>query len=325
MQTNLAAEFRDSAAGREADAILRKCTHCGFCTATCPTYVLLGDELDSPRGRIYQVKQLLEGAERVYHVLGRDAGLDDRLAKAMDRMRLRSRQGVEPPSALVDPRQVLHEMRLFKEPAELELMRRAAAITAEAHHDAARLARAGRFEYELEAALEYAFRRLGGRGPAYGTIVGSGANATVLHYVENSKKLEGGELVLIDAGCELEGYASDVTRTYPVGGRFEGRDAILAYFKAAPSAPVRRFTVDRMRAAAIGGSRSRPAASRRSSRARSCESARHASSCSSISRRFIYRPRTTSGDWRRRRRWRLALARRLMTVPIGSSKDSAMV
>lgn len=169
-----------------------------------------------------RLPKLLESAERVYHVLGRDSELDDRLAKAVDRMRLRSRQGVEPPSALVDPRHVLHEMRLFKEPAELDLMRRAAAITARGHHDAARLARAGRFEYELEAALEYAFRRLGGRGPAYGTIVGSGANATVLHYVENSKKLEDGELVLIDAGCELEGYASDVTRTYPVGGRFTG-------------------------------------------------------------------------------------------------------
>jgi Xaa-Pro aminopeptidase len=101
-------------------------------------------------------------------------------------------------------------------------MRRASAITAEGHRDAARLAHGGRFEYELEAALNYAFRRRGSAGPAYATIVGGGRNATVLHYVTNDQPLRDGDLVLIDAGCELEGYASDVTRTYPVGGRFDG-------------------------------------------------------------------------------------------------------
>jgi Xaa-Pro aminopeptidase len=101
-------------------------------------------------------------------------------------------------------------------------MRRAAAITAEAHREAAKLARDGRFEYELAAALEYTFRRLGASGPAYTTIVGSGSNATTLHYVVNDCKLSRGELVLIDAACELEGYASDVTRTYPVDGALEG-------------------------------------------------------------------------------------------------------
>jgi Xaa-Pro aminopeptidase len=101
-------------------------------------------------------------------------------------------------------------------------MRRAAEISREGHAAAARLAWPGAFEYELEAALEYTFRRRGARGPAYTTIVGGGANATVLHYVRNDQKLREDELVLIDAGCELEGYASDVTRTYPVGGRFTG-------------------------------------------------------------------------------------------------------
>jgi len=101
-------------------------------------------------------------------------------------------------------------------------MRRAADISREAHAEGARLAQAGTHEYELEAAIEYAFRRRGARGAAYTTIVGGGANATVLHYVRNDQKLRQEELVLIDAGCELEGYASDVTRTWPVGGRFSG-------------------------------------------------------------------------------------------------------
>ncbi len=169
-----------------------------------------------------QLPDLLVGARRVYHVLGRDPALDARIVEICDGMRLRSRLGRVPPEAIVDPRSVLHEMRLRKEPGELDLMRRAAAISREGHREAARRAQPGAFEYELEAALEYSFRRLGARGPAYTTIVGSGANATVLHYVRNDQKLREGELVLVDAGCELGGYASDVTRTYPIGGRFAG-------------------------------------------------------------------------------------------------------
>ena len=136
--------------------------------------------------------------------------------------RLRSRAGIPAPEAIVDPRSIVHPMRLFKEPAELDLMRRAAAITREAHEGAARLAQPSVYEYELQALIEYTFRRRGAHGSAYTTIVGGGSNATVLHYVSNSQKLREDELVLIDAGCELEGYASDVTRTYPIGGRFTG-------------------------------------------------------------------------------------------------------
>ncbi len=169
-----------------------------------------------------QLPDLLAGVKRVYHVLGRDAAIDAKIVEICEGMRLRSRLGRVPPDALVDPRAIVHEMRLHKEPAELDVMRRAAAISHEAHCDAARLAHPGAFEYELEAALEYAFRRRGARGPAYTTIVGGGANATVLHYVRNDQKLRERELVLIDAGCELSGYASDVTRTYPIGGRFSG-------------------------------------------------------------------------------------------------------
>jgi Xaa-Pro aminopeptidase len=169
-----------------------------------------------------QLPALLERARRLFHVLGRDPKLDGRLVEILETMRLRSRQGYVPAAEIVDPRRVLHEMRLRKEPAELEIMRRAAAISAEAHRDAARLAEEGRAEYELEAALLHAFRRRGAAGPAYSSIVGGGRNATVLHYIRNDQKLAAGELVLIDAGCELEGYASDVTRTYPVGGSYQG-------------------------------------------------------------------------------------------------------
>jgi len=182
--------------------------------------------------------ELLGKLERVYHVLGRDTGVDALLVETTEALHRRSRQGVSPPESIVDPRGLLHEMRLFKEPAELDLMRRAAAISAEAHHEAARLAMPGGYEYELQAVLEYTFRRRGARGPAYSSIVGGAANATVLHYVRNDEKLLSDSLVLIDAGCELEGYASDVTRTYPVGGRFSpaGREVyevVLAAQEAA--------------------------------------------------------------------------------------------
>jgi Xaa-Pro aminopeptidase len=169
-----------------------------------------------------KIPELLQGATRVYHVLGRDTALDAKLASTVDEMRLRSRTGVVPPSEIVDPRAIVHEMRLRKEPAELDVMRRAASITAEAHQAGARLIRAGNYEYEVEAAIDYTFRRRGAAGPAYETIVGGGRNATVLHYVSNADKLRQNDLVVVDAGCELEGYASDVTRTYPVGGRYEG-------------------------------------------------------------------------------------------------------
>ena len=210
-----------------------------------------------PVGTLHEkLPGLLERAQRVYHVLGRDRALDDRLVEILDGMRLRSRQGLVPAEAIVDPRAALHEMRLRKEPAELDVMRRAAAVTAEAHHAAAREARDGVFEYELQAALEYTFRRRGASGPAYGSIVGGGRNATILHYVRNDQKLVDGELVLVDAGCELEGYASDVTRTYPVGGvyRGAGRDVVevvVAAQEASLEASRPGATLDDVHAAAV--------------------------------------------------------------------------
>lgn len=182
-----------------------------------------GADAAFPRGELAaQLPELLKKARRIHHVLGRDRELDGRLVSILDEMRLRSRAGYVPASEIADPRAILHEMRLRKAPEELALMRRAAEITAEAHREAARRAHAGVYEYELAAALDYTFRRRGGAGPAYESIVGGGRNATILHYIANDQPLKDGELVLIDAGCEYQGYAADVTRTYPVGGRFHG-------------------------------------------------------------------------------------------------------
>jgi Xaa-Pro aminopeptidase len=203
-----------------------------------------------------ELPRLVQGAERIAHLLGRDPAVDAKLVETLDGMRLRSRAGVVPASAIVDPRAILHELRLRKEPAELEIMRRAAAISAEGHRAAARLARGGVYEYELEAALDHAFRRRGAAGPAYGTIVGGGANATILHYVSNDRPLRDGDLVLVDAGCELEGYASDVTRTYPVGGAYGGArgalyDVVLAAQLAALDVAVPGATLPRVHEAAV--------------------------------------------------------------------------
>jgi Xaa-Pro aminopeptidase len=170
-------------------------------------------------------------------VLGHASEIDRAITNTLEGMRLRSRNVGSPADAIVDPRSIVHEMRLYKEPAELDIMRRASAISREAHEAGARLAQGGTYEYEIEAAIEYTFRRLGARGPAYTTIVGGGNNATVLHYVTNSEKLQDHEMMLVDAGCELEGYASDVTRTYPIGGSFSaaGRaiyDVVLAAQRA---------------------------------------------------------------------------------------------
>ena len=168
-----------------------------------------------------KLPELLRGAARIYHVLGRDTAIDAKIVALQEEIRRQSRGGVLPANELIDPRLLVHAMRLVKTPAEIDIMQRAADISREAHERAARICFAGRYEYELEAELAYAFRARGGSGPAYGSIVGSGVNATILHYITNDQPLGEGDVVLIDAGVELEGYASDVTRCYPVGGRFE--------------------------------------------------------------------------------------------------------
>ncbi len=202
------------------------------------------------------IPALLARARRVYHVLGRDARVDAKISETVESSRLRSRTGATPPEAIVDPRAIVHELRLFKEPEELDLMRRAAEISREGHEAAAKLAMGGVYEYELAAVLDYTFRRRGGAGPAYESIVGGGANATILHYVSNDKPLRDGDLVLIDAGCEVAGYASDVTRCYPAGGRFgaAARDVyeiVLAAQQAALDVSQPGKTLDEVHDAAL--------------------------------------------------------------------------
>ena len=180
------------------------------------------DEAHPRDSFLEKLPALLRGADRIYHTLGRDPAIDARIIALQDEIRRQSRGGVLPAESLVDPRLLVHEMRLRKTSEEIALMQHAAEISREAHRGAARLAQPGRFEYELEAELGRVFRSRGGAGPAYGTIVGGGRNATILHYIRNDRPLVAGELVLIDAGVEYQGYASDVTRTYPIGGKFVG-------------------------------------------------------------------------------------------------------
>ena len=137
----------------------------------------------------------------------------------MNQLRAGERRGMRAPTSIRDLRGSLHELRLIKDAAALAELNRAAEITAEAHTQAMRAARGGVNEREIEALIDYTFRRRGGF-PGYGTIVGGGANATILHYVDNCEPLRQGDLLLVDAGCEVEGFTADVTRTYPVGGRF---------------------------------------------------------------------------------------------------------
>lgn len=180
----------------------------------------------------------LEGADRLVFALGRDPTADRQMLRALQVTRARHRKGIEAPLELVDPAAVLHEHRLVKDDDELARMRRAAEITAEAHRAGLAVARPGRFEYEVDAEIGAAFRRLGAARPAYGSIVGSGPNATILHYRANDREMASGELLLVDAGCEYQYYAADVTRTSPIDGRFSGEqravyEVVLAAQKAA--------------------------------------------------------------------------------------------
>ncbi|MFT3757443.1 Xaa-Pro aminopeptidase [Thauera sp.] len=162
----------------------------------------------------------LAGQPLIWASLGYDETWDATVLRALNTVRGKARAGITPPHSIRDLRAELDEMRLVKDAAELATMRRAAQISAEAHCRAMRATRPGRFEYEIEAELLHTFRKAGSQAPAYTSIVAGGANACVLHYIENDCRLRDGDLLLIDAGCELDGYASDITRTFPVNGRF---------------------------------------------------------------------------------------------------------
>ncbi|KOR01551.1 Xaa-Pro aminopeptidase [Pluralibacter gergoviae] len=167
-----------------------------------------------------QLYQLLNGLDAVYHAQGEYAYADDILFRALDKLRKGSRQNLTAPPAVIDWRPIVHELRLFKSAEELEVMRRAGEITALAHTRAMQKCRPGMFEYQLEGEIHHEFTRHGARYPSYNTIVGGGENGCILHYTENESELRDGELVLIDAGCEYQSYAGDITRTFPVNGKF---------------------------------------------------------------------------------------------------------
>lgn len=170
---------------------------------------------------------LMENTQRVFHSMGYNPEFDTRVIHWVNALRDKARSGVHAPGEFVALNSVLHEMRLFKSAAEARTMRQAAKISVAAHQRAMRTSRPGMMEYELEAELLYEFTRRGSEAPAYSSIVGAGANGCILHYVDNRAEMQDGDLVLIDAGCEFECYASDITRTFPVNGRFSAPQRAL--------------------------------------------------------------------------------------------------
>lgn len=167
-----------------------------------------------------KLPQYLEKADRIYYHLGRDRAFNDTILQHWQQLMAGYAKRGSGPIALEDPGPVLHAMRQIKSESELQLLRQAIAITVEAHNRARQVAQPGRFEYEIQAEIEHIFRLRGGIGPAYPTIVASGANACILHYTENHQQMQANELLLIDAGCAYQYYNADITRTFPVGGKF---------------------------------------------------------------------------------------------------------
>jgi len=165
---------------------------------------------------------LLEGRERVYYAIGKDADFDRHLMGWVSEI-----SGSEAPGEFVDLDHIVNEMRLIKTAAELKLMRGAGEISARAHCRAMRAAKPGIYEYQLQAEIEHEFMASGATAPAYTSIVGGGKNGCILHYIENREKINNGDMVLIDAGCEFENYAADITRTFPVNGKYSREQAAI--------------------------------------------------------------------------------------------------
>lgn len=165
---------------------------------------------------------LMANQPALFYSLGTDAGWDSKVTGWLNTVRAQTRSGTQAPATVVDVRQYVDALRLVKSPWEINLMQRSAEIAASAHNRAMQMTTAGKWEYEVEAEFLHEFYRQGAQAPAYTSIVAGGANACTLHYNFNNAELKDGDLLLIDAGCELEGYASDITRTFPVNGRFTG-------------------------------------------------------------------------------------------------------
>jgi Xaa-Pro aminopeptidase len=170
---------------------------------------------------------LVDGAVTLWFKLGADAGWDDRIIRLLGALRAGQRTGKRAPGAIVEPGRIVHELRLVKGPEEIKLLEKAAQITAEAHMAAMRDGQAKRREYQVQSEIEYAFRRRGGDGPGYGTIVAGGVNSTILHYRAGDAELKDGDVCLVDAGAEYRLYTADVTRTFPVSGEFTTAQADL--------------------------------------------------------------------------------------------------
>ncbi len=186
-----------------------------------------------------EMPKLMANASALFYALGSDRKLDKQVQGWLQAVRMQSRAGVVAPSVVHDVHVLLDEMRLVKDAEEIAIMKRAAAISAEAHRRAMQSCRAGLREYHLEAELLHEFRRNGSQYPAYGSIVATGANACVLHYRASDAEIKDGDLVLIDAGCELDSYASDITRTFPANGKFSGpQKALYELVLAAQSAAI---------------------------------------------------------------------------------------
>ena len=170
---------------------------------------------------------LIEGKDRIYYSMGRDDHFDGKVMAWVKNIRDNSKIGPPPPSEFQVLDHLLHELRLIKSPAEIKLIEKAAKISAEGHKAAMSRCVPGLKEYELEAELQYAFTRNGSRSPAYQSIVGAGDNACILHYNSNCAEIKKGDLVLIDAGCEYDCYASDITRTFPASGKFTEEQRLI--------------------------------------------------------------------------------------------------
>ncbi len=167
-----------------------------------------------------ELRELIANVDNLYYELGSDPVYDKLVIDLIGELRQGERRGQRPPLRIVDPRFSLHELRLRKSEEEIAVLRKASELTASAHLASMRAAKPGAKENEIEALIDYSFRRQGGTGPGYTSIVGGGANATILHYIENDQELQDGDLLLIDAGCEYEFYTADITRTFPVNGTF---------------------------------------------------------------------------------------------------------
>ena len=170
---------------------------------------------------------LLEGKEKVYYTMGNQPSFDQHMVSWLNHLRQAARSGKHSPTEIIELEHCLNELRLFKSSQEIKAMKQAASISAQAHIRAMQFTKPGKWEYEVEAEIIHEFMKNGCRSPAYPSIVGGGENGCILHYIENSAKLKSNELLLIDAGAEFECYAGDITRTFPVNGKFTTAQAAV--------------------------------------------------------------------------------------------------